>query len=306
MQFNRREILAGGTALGASALLGTGTPTFAAASKTFGDAEITVLTDGNMEFPSSFMFPDVPEKERNDFLSAHNLSTEQIKPPCNLTLYKTEDRTILFDVGGGSQFLPTTGKLPDSLDEIDLTPDDITDVIFTHAHPDHLWGLLDDFDDLLFPNANYYISQTEWEFWLDPNTVNNVREDQQGLAVGTKRRLEVLEDQIVLFKPETEVLTGIFAHDTSGHTPGHCSFELKNGSEQLLVLGDALTHPFITFEHPEWAFGQDIDAGKAIATRKRLLDLVASDQMNLIGYHLPYPGFGRAERHETAFRFVAE
>lgn len=306
MQFNRREILAGGTALGATALLGAGPSAFAATGKALGDAEITVLSDGNMSFPAGFMFPDVPEKERSDFLSSRNLSTKQIEPPCNLTLYKTGDRTILFDVGGGSQFLPTTGKLPDSLDEIDLTPDDITDVIFTHAHPDHLWGLLDDFDDLLFPDANYYISKPEWEFWLDPNTVDNVREDQQGLAVGTKRRLEALEDQIMFFDPETEVLSGIFAHDTSGHTPGHCSFELKNGSEQLLVLGDALTHPFITFEHPEWAFGQDIDAERAIATRKKLLELVAGDQMNLIGYHLPYPGFGRAERHNSAFRFIAE
>lgn len=306
MKFNRREILAGGAALGATAFLGAGSSAFAAASKVLGDAEITVLSDGHMAFPAGFMFPDIPEKERSDFLSGHGLSTEQIQPPCNLTLYKTGDRTILFDVGGGSQFLPTTGKLPDSLDEIDLTPDDITDVIFTHAHPDHLWGLLDDFDDLMFPDANYYISKPEWEFWLDPNTVDNVREDQQGLAVGTKRRLEALEDQIVLFNPETEVLSGIFAHDTSGHTPGHCSFELKSGSEQLLVLGDALTHPFITFEHPEWAFGQDIDADRAIATRKRLLELVAGDQMNLIGYHLPYPGFGRAERYKTAYRYISE
>ncbi|MEP0520037.1 MAG: MBL fold metallo-hydrolase [Hyphomicrobiales bacterium] len=306
MKLNRREILAGGSALGAAAFLGTSPSTFAAATKALGNAEITVLSDGNMAFPASFMFPDIPEKQRSEFLAGHHLSTEQIQPPCNLTLYKTGDRTILFDVGGGSQFLPTTGKLPDSLDEMDLAPDDITDVIFTHAHPDHLWGLLDDFDDLMFPDANYYISQPEWEFWIDPNTVENVREDQQGLAVGTKRRLEALEGQIKLFEPETEVLSGIFAHDTSGHTPGHCSFELKNGSEQLLVLGDALTHPFITFERPEWAFGQDIDTDRAIETRKKLLELIVSDQMNLIGYHLPYPGFGRAERHKTAYRFVSE
>lgn len=306
MNFNRREILAGGTALGASALLGTGGSVFAAASKSLGGGEITVLSDGHMAFPANFMFPDVPEKMRSAFLASKDLSTEQIQPPCNLTLYKTGDRTILFDVGGGSQFLPTTGKLPDSMDEMDLSPEDVTDVIFTHAHPDHLWGLLDDFDELFFPEANYYISQPEWDFWIDPNTVDNVREDQQGLAVGTKRRLEVLEDQITLFQPETEVLSGIYAHDTSGHTPGHCSFEIKDGGDQLLVLGDALTHPFITFEHPDWAFGQDIDSVRAIATRKKLLELIATDQMNLIGYHLPYPGFGRAERHASAYRFIAE
>lgn len=305
MTLDRRELLAGAGLVGAAAALGLNRPAFAASEKILGNGKITILSDGHMSFPTSFMYPDVADDAMTALLTNHNLPTDQLEPPCNLTLYQTGDRTILFDVGGGSQFLPTTGKLPDALDAIGLTPEDITDVIFTHAHPDHLWGLLDDFDDLLFPDANYYISEPEWAFWIDPNTVNKVREDQQGLAVGSKRRLEVLSNQITLFKPESELLSGIYAHDTSGHTPGHCSFEIREGSEQLLVLGDALAHPFITFEHPEWPFGQDLNTERSIITRKRLLDFLATRQMELIGYHLPYPGFGRAERHDSAYRFVA-
>lgn len=305
MTLDRREFLAGTCILGAGAILGQTLPTFATSEKMLGDGKITILSDGHMSFPTGFMYPDVSEEKLNALLTDHKLPTDRLEPPCNLTLYQTADRTILFDVGGGSQFLPTTGQLPDALDAIGLTPEDITDVIFTHAHPDHLWGLLDDFDDLLFPDASYYISEPEWAFWTDPETVNNVREDQQGLAVGSKRRLEALSDQITLFKPESEMLNGIFAHDTSGHTPGHCSFEIRAGSEQLLVLGDALAHPIITFEHPEWPFGQDVSAERSIMTRKRLLDFLATRQMELIGYHLPHPGFGRAERHGSAYRFVA-
>ena len=70
------------------------------------------------------------------------------------------------------------GTLVDSLEAIDLSTDDITDVVFTHAHPDHIWGVLDDFDDLTFQNANYHIGRTEWEYWFDTETVNKVREDR--------------------------------------------------------------------------------------------------------------------------------
>nr|WP_306268126.1 MBL fold metallo-hydrolase [Pararhizobium sp. IMCC3301] len=306
MSIDRREFLAGTCALAAGSIFGAGRSAFAAVQKPLGDGSVTALSDGYMSFPPNFMYPAVADETLDALLARHNLPTDRMEPPCNLTLFRSGERTVLFDVGGGSQFLPTTGKLPEALDAIDLAPQDVTDIIFTHAHPDHLWGLLDDFDELFFSDANYYISEPEWQFWTDPETVNNVRDDQQGLAVGSKRRLEALADRITLFQPESEILSGIYAHDTSGHTPGHCSFELNNGTDQLLVLGDALAHPFITFEHPEWPFAQDVDAEHAIITRKRLLDFVSSRQMDLMGYHLPYPGFGRAERNDTAYRFVTK
>lgn len=305
MSLDRRKFLAATGCAGVAAAFGFAPLAFASSEKAVGSGKVTVLSDGHMSFPSRFMYPDVAHETLSTFLADHNLPVDQMEPPCNLTLFQQGDRTVLFDVGGGSQFLPTTGQLPEALDALGVAPEDITDVVFTHAHPDHLWGLLDDFDDLLFADANYYISEPEWAFWTDPDTINKVREDQQGLAAGSKRRLDILSDQIKLFKPESEILSGIYAHDTSGHTPGHCSFEIRDGSEQLLVLGDALVHPFIAFEHPEWPFGQDVNAERSVTTRKRLLDMVATQQLELIGYHLPYPGFGRAERHNSAYRFIA-
>lgn len=305
MRLDRREFLVGAGLMATGTLIGQPTSALAASNKMLGSGKITILSDGHMSFPTTFMYPNVAEDAIKAFLTGHGQPTDRLEPPCNLTLYQTEDRTILFDVGGGSQFLPTTGQLPDALESIGMSTNQITDIVFTHAHPDHLWGLLDDFDDLFFPDANYHISEPEWAFWTNPDTVNNVREDQQGLAVGSKRRLEILSGQINLFKPETEILGGIYAHDTSGHTPGHCSFEIRNGSEQMLVLGDALAHPLITFEHPEWPFGQDLHTERSIITRKRLLDFLSTRQMDLIGYHLPYPGFGRAERFNSAYRFIS-
>ena len=90
---------------------------------------------------------------------------------------------------------------------------------------DHIWGVLDDFDDLTFQNANYHIGRTEWEYWFDSETVNNVREDRVAMAVGAKRRLEALEENINLFDGNDEVIAGIRALPTPGHSPGHMSFE---------------------------------------------------------------------------------
>jgi glyoxylase-like metal-dependent hydrolase (beta-lactamase superfamily II) len=106
----------------------------------------------------------------------------------------------------------------------------VTDVIFTHGHPDHLWGLIDDFDEIVFPNASFHMGRAEWDFWRDPGTVDAMPEERKTFAVGAQNRLAVLADMINLFEPGAEVVPGVEAVDTSGHTPGHMSFMLHGGT----------------------------------------------------------------------------
>ena len=87
-------------------------------------------------------------------------------------------------------FLKGIGQLIDSLNAINTDPEDITDVIITHAHSDHLWGIWDDFEDITFPYANFQIGRKDWEFWTDADTGNIVQEGRVTTAVGAKRRLE--------------------------------------------------------------------------------------------------------------------
>ena len=101
------------------------------------------------------------------------------------------------------------------------------------------------------------------------------------------------------------LIPGIYALDSAGHTPGHCSFELRSGSESALVVGDAITHHLISFEHADWPSGSDQDTEMGIKARSMLLDRLASEKMQIIGYHLPYPGTGYVERKDNAFRFVS-
>lgn len=301
---DRRSMLAGSAGLLGGIGLGL-RPAMALNSFSLGNATIDVVSDGNLVMPMSFLYPDAPEDELQALLKANGLPVDAMMPDCNLTLLRDGERTILFDAGSGPFFMDTAGDLTASLDLIGVSADEITHVIFTHAHPDHLWGVLDDFDEPVFANASYMISQAELDFWISPSAVDTMPEARKSFAVGARTRLQALEDILETFKPGDEVLPGILALDTAGHTPGHCSFEVRSGSESALVVGDAITHHLISFEHRDWPSGSDQDSAKGIETRSMLLDRLAAEKMQIIGYHLPYPGTGFVERNNGAYRFVA-
>lgn len=303
LEQTRRTFLHTGMAAAASLLLPAGLT--GARAFEIGDAVLTSVSDGNLVLPLSFSYPDAPQDELIALLEKNGLPTDSLLPDCNVPILKTPDRLIMFDVGSGNNFMPSAGKLLGNMEDAGFDPADVTDVVFTHGHPDHLWGLLDDFDEIVFPNASFHMGRAEWDFWRDPGTVDAMPEERKTFAVGAQNRLAVLEDMINLFEPGAEVLPGVEAVDTSGHTPGHMSFMLHGGSEPVLVAGDAITHFAVSFAHPAWPSGSDQDAEKGVATRLKLLDRLAADKAALSAYHLPTPGEGRVERDGTAYRFVA-
>jgi glyoxylase-like metal-dependent hydrolase (beta-lactamase superfamily II) len=150
------------------------------------------------------------------------------------------------------------------------------------------------------------IGQAEWEYWTDPATVDSIGEARASFAVGAARRLEAIADRLETFTGGQEVLPGIRAHDTPGHTPGHMAFEIRQGNAAAMVVGDAIGNGHLALAHPDWASGADQDAEQGIATRLRLLDRLAGEGMPMVGFHLPGGGLGRVERAGGAYRFVAE
>ena len=300
--FTRRSLIGG--AAGALTLACVPRPVLAIGRLSAGDAELTTLSDGSLTLPMSFVFPDVDQVELEAMLSANGMATDALRPDCNVTLLRRGDRLAIFDVGSGANFMPTAGKLLDSLAEAGVDPGDVTDVAFTHAHPDHLWGLTDDFDELVFPNAQHRINQAEWDFWSSPDTLAAMPEERKTFVVGAQNRFAAIEDSVAFFKPGDEVVPGVEALATYGHTPGHISFMVEGGGEPVLIVGDAVTNSVISFEKPDWPTGSDQDPALGAKTRAALLDRAAGDKVRVIGFHFPHPGGGTVERQGSAYRFV--
>lgn len=302
MEISRRAVM-----LGAAASVGMGVPRGAVhAALRLGDSRIDVVSDGFLTLPGGFLFDPMPRDALLPILERHGQSPDQLTPPCNVTLLRRDGRTVLFDLGAGPDFSPDSGQLLDALAALDVAPEEVTDVVFTHAHPDHLWGLLDDFDDLLFYDARFMIGRAEWAYWMNPNTLHEIGEARASFAVGAQRRLERLADRITLFDDGDEVLPGVGARASFGHTPGHMAFEVHDGSQALMILGDSIGNHHVAFERPEWPSGSDHDRDAAAQTRLSLLDQLAAEKMRVVGYHLPGAGLGHVERAGGHYRFVPE
>lgn len=300
MPLTRRHFLTSVAALPVASNL----PQRATAQMTLGSATLTTLSDGYLTLPGSFVFDTMPEADLRAILAEFALSDTQLTPECNLALYRDGTNTVLFDVGAGPDFMPTAGAITDSLDQMGLTPEDVTHVVFTHAHPDHIWGLLDAFDEPLFYNATYMMGRAEWDYWWNPETVTSIGEARAAFAVGAKRRMEAIETTVEFFDDGQEILPGIAALSTPGHTPGHMAFEVRQGTEAALIVGDAIGNHHVAFRKPAWQSGADQDRAMAVTARKMLLDRLTAEQMMMVGFHLPDGGMGRVEADGDAYRFT--
>jgi glyoxylase-like metal-dependent hydrolase (beta-lactamase superfamily II) len=303
---SRRQLLKGTAATVAAMSIGASRAVPATSwvkTISHGEFSITVLSDGHLTIPTRFL---ALNKSEADIKTAIGLTGDLVTPPCNITLVRTPGETILIDVGAGPHYMPGAGKFADNLDTAGIDRKSVTRVVLTHAHPDHLWGLLDDFDGTpMFPNASYVMSTAEFEFWMAEDVAARLPEDRRNFAPAAQRNLTSIKDRLQLIAPGADIASGIRTIDTAGHTAGHIAIEIVSGNNIALVLADALMHPIISFAHPEWSPAADHhDPDRAIETRKRLLDRLASDKSLAIGFHLPFPGLGRVEVDGSAYRFV--
>jgi len=294
MHLTRRQWIS--TALAAAI-----TPRWVHAQVTMGGISIDSLSDGHLTLPAEFLIGPMPATAV-DILRRYGLGPATLTPPCNITLVRDGTRVVLIDCGAGPSFQASTGALPAALETLGLAPSDITHVILTHGHPDHLWGILDDFDEPMFPEAEHMMGQAEWAYWTDPATVGTIVPARQSFAVGAARRLAAIGD-ITLFDDGAVLVPGVTAVSTPGHTPGHMAVSVTSGNDGLMIIGDAISNHHIAFEHPDWPSGNDEDREAGAQARLSLLDRLASDSMPLLGFHLPQGGIGRVERVGDSYKF---
>jgi len=269
-----------------------------------GDARVTIVSDGYFRLPTDGLGVNADRDEVQAFLKRHFLSPELGYSHTNHLFVEVGDAKVLVDVGSGNRFMENTGQLMGNLEAAGIDPYEITHVVITHAHPDHIWGIRDGFDEAIIPDAEYLIGEAEHTYWMQDGLVDRVPAEDQQFVLGAVNSINVDGAEWTLVQDGHEVVPGLTMIDTPGHTPGHMSLRVDSGDESLIALGDSMSHAYTNFAHPEWYNGFDADGDQTVATRKRLLDMAAEDQIAILGYHFPFPGVGHVQRDGDQYRFV--
>jgi glyoxylase-like metal-dependent hydrolase (beta-lactamase superfamily II) len=269
-----------------------------------GEFSVTVISDGFITVPIDIVAPEGSQDERAQILSrTGNQKSGMVESKTNIPVIKKGEDLIIVDVGSGNKYQPSDGRLSGNLIASGIDARAITKVVFTHAHPDHVWGTVAEDGRLRFPNATYYVGAAEWDFWMDPDYLTSMPSELHEFASGAQRDLRAIKDRVVMVKPGDDIVAGLRVIDTAGHTPGHLSLEMAGG-EGLIISADAATNEIASFLHPQSRFGYDTIPDLAIRNRTRLIERAASDRTKLLGYHWTYPGVGFAERNGNGYRYV--
>ena len=273
-------------------------------SFTFGQARLTVVSDGSLQLPTGGLGVNADPAEVKAFLEAHFLSPEVNYSHTNHLVIDLGEARVLVDIGSGNRFLDTAGRLMGNLEAAGIDPASITHLVVTHAHPDHIWGIRDDFDENILPGAQLFRGERERNHWMQDGLVDRVPPEMQQFVLGAVNSIQAEGTDWTLMQDGFEVAPGIRVIDTPGHTPGHRSVIRESDGKQLIALGDSMSHAWTNFAHPDWYNEFDMDGAATVATRRRLLDMAATDRMAVLGYHFPFPGVGHVMRDGDAYRFV--
>lgn len=309
-EFTRRAWL-GGAATAAAVASGTGrswasappTGTQAPAWYRFrlGDFEGTVVSDGPLALgPPADAFKGAPKEQIEADLRASFLPTDAVVLEQNVLVLNTGRQLLLFDTGMGTSklFGPTTGRLLGNLRTAGIDPAGIDAVIVTHAHSDHCFGLTGEGGAPSFPNAKIHLAQADFDFWTDEAKLGTPLRD---FVEPTRKTLIPLRDRIGWVQAGQEVVPGVTAVATPGHTVGHTSYVLSSGRETMMFTGDIAHHEVLLLKRPRMEFVYDTDPALAVQSRLRVLDMVATDRMPIVSYHFPFPGIGHVAKSGDGF-----
>jgi glyoxylase-like metal-dependent hydrolase (beta-lactamase superfamily II) len=313
MSLSRRRLLTGagatagliaGTSLARAKAPPLNTPAPAFYRFKLGTIEATVVTDGPLSIgPAARTFRGPSEDELGKMMSDQFLPANNVVLDQNVLVINTGDKLALFETGMSSvKRNDDMGRLVQSLKQSGIDPKDIDAVIPTHAHIDHIGGIMAADGSRNFPNAQIYIAQTDLEFWTDDKRLGTPGE---GSSLAAKKNLLPNRDRIVFYQDGKEVIPGVQAMLTPGHTVGHTSFVITSGGKSLFVVGD-LMHHVILVEKPRMEVAFDTDPKQGIETRIKVMDLLAKERMPALVYHMPWPGIGHFAKQGDGFRYVAE
>ena len=265
--------------------------------KKVGDIEVFILKDGETEFGVE-TFSGTNQSEINELLKVNH--RKSIETNFNAFLIKSGGKNILIDAGAGTLFGPVAGNLSKALAEIGVINDDISNIIATHLHPDHIGGMISETGEQVFKNAALTLTQDEYSFWNKEENFKSNPEDQNlPLSV-----LAAYSENLNLTSGNADLGLGLSAIDLPGHTAGHIGIMISSGSNQMAIVGDIIHAQYLQINNPEIGVVFDQDVDQARQSRKRILDLLASEKTMFSGGHLLSPAIGYVESNGLNYSWV--
>ncbi len=322
-EFTRRSALSGAAALSAAAFgAGSGSsPAAAAAPPTgkqapgyyrykVGTHEVTVVTDGAnvMALPENFVL-NAKKDEVNAALEAAHLEKDKLAIPYSPLVVNTGSKLVVIDTGTGEANFERSkgaaGQFQRNLAVSGIDRNAVDTVIISHFHGDHVNGLLTADNKPAFPNAEILVPKVEWAFWTDDGEMSRAPAGRmQDLFKNNRRVFDALGRKVTPYEWDKDVVPGIRAVGTPGHTPGHTSYLIGSGSNRVFVQSDVTNVPYLFARNPGWHAAFDQDAKMAEETRRKVYDMLVAEKLPVQGFHYPFPGLAHVEKDGNGYRTV--
>ncbi len=267
-----------------------------------GDTKFTFISDGIGQYDLHPTFGKDQTVEATRAVAAANfLPTDKVTMNLNIPIVEIGTETVMFDTGIG-EFGHQNGRglLVNELEGAGYSVNDITVVALSHMHLDHIGGLILK-GRPVFPNARYLVGKVEYDYWTSDAAKSGPRPETVEFVA---KYVTPLLDRITFIEGGQEVLRGVRAVDTFGHSPGHLIYEVDTSVGPVAITADILLHHVFAFKKPDWTNVYDGNPVQAAETRRRLLADMADRRMPFLAYHVPLPGLGFVERDGDAYRYV--